>query len=422
MRKLLSIGIVTCFVLWMNPIHLLAMEGGAVSGISVQNGKSIVINKPLYNRLLLADQAITTSESKSSSDAIEPQTDSATQASTPNEAGTAVDGSKKHPTKSVSGKTDITLKTEKTDSKKVARSSTPKTPHTGARSLTDAPVNHNSLKIENILLHIGTWWVSNPYNLQIWYIFSFIGLIFYLLRLKNFRRPLLFLSIIILGFYLGNSLDPISAIFNLIPKTNFTFSGALIILAIMVILSLFLGRFYCGWICPLGAIQELIYPKTKIKISSAPDSVLKYLKYLILVVFLYIAWRTGNNLWDHYGPLKVLVHFNGTELAIFFLLLTMIVSLLIERPICRYICPLGAIFALTSRLAILKMRADAGTCMVCGKCTSGDCPMNGIEAINTITDLPKVDNSECICCLRCQDFCQREALHVSIRRIDKVSG
>ncbi len=400
MKKMLSIGMVICFALWMNPVHLLAMEGGA--------GQSF------NNRLLLAE-AVTTTQSESS-DMAEPRTDSAKQAQSNDGVGSDVNvkASSKSAEEKTSGTVNADFQTKPSPPAKANPMS--------ERSTTQMPAGNPSLKIENILLFIGNWWVSNPLNLQVWYIFSFIGLVFYLLRMKNFRRPLLFLSIIILGFYLGNSLDPISAVFNIIPKTRFTFNGSLIILGIMVVLSVFLGRFYCGWICPLGAIQELVYPKIKMKMPSAPDSVLKYLKYIVLVVLLYVFWRTGNNLWDHFGPLKTLVRFNGTELAMFFLVLTLVLSIVIERPLCRYVCPLGAIFALTSRMAILKIRADAGTCMVCGKCTGGDCPMNGIEATNTITDLPKVNQSECIYCLQCQDLCQREALHVSIRRIDKVSG
>jgi ferredoxin len=280
----------------------------------------------------------------------------------------------------------------------------------------------NNLKLENILTDISSWWLTNPLNLQIWYLFYLTGLVLYLFKLKQFRRPLLFFSVITLGFYLGSSLDPISVIFQILPKTNFTFDGALILLGIIIAISLFLGRFYCGWLCPLGAIQELIHPGTGTRVPPAMDKLLKYIKYLMLILFLYLAWRTGDNLWSKYEPLKVLVHFNGSALAVFVLILTLILSVIIERPFCRYICPLGAILAWTSRLALFKMRADAGACMVCGKCTSGDCPMNAIESFNTVTDLPEIDSAECIYCLRCQKICQRSALRVSAHRIDKMQN
>jgi ferredoxin-type protein NapH len=284
----------------------------------------------------------------------------------------------------------------------------------------------NKLKFENILLYISSWWFSNPLKLQIWYLFCVIALVMYLVKLRQFRRPLLFLSIIILGFYLGNSLDPIAAIFGLVPSSNFTFDAAFYILGIAVALSLFLGRFYCGWICPLGAVQELIHPGTVtgtgtgIRMPVAFDALLKYLKYLILMVFLYLAWRTGNKLWDNFEPLNSLVHFNGSGLTLFILVVILAISTIIERPFCRYICPLGAVLALTSRLALFRMRPDAGSCMVCGKCSGGNCPMNAIEADNKATDLPEIKSAECIYCLRCQKICQRSALRITAHRINKV--
>jgi Fe-S-cluster-containing hydrogenase component 2 len=283
-------------------------------------------------------------------------------------------------------------------------------------------MSQNKLQLENILLSISSWWLANPLNLQIWYLFCLIGLALYIFKLRQFRRPVLFLSIIILGFYLESSIDPIGAIFNIVPKSGFTFDVALFILGIAIFISLFLGRFYCGWICPLGAVQELIHPGTKAQMPSAMDALLKYLKYLVLLSFLYLAWRTGNNLWSDYEPLKVLIHFKGTGLALLVLIVTLIVSVLIERPFCRYVCPMGAILALSSRLALFKMRTDAVACMVCGKCTSGDCSMNAIESHNTITDLPEINSSECIYCLRCQKICQRSALRISAQRIDKMSN
>jgi len=286
----------------------------------------------------------------------------------------------------------------------------------------------NKLKFENILLYISTWWFSNPLRLQIWYLFCFIALGMYLVKLRQFRRPLLFLSIIILGFYLGNSLDPIAAIFGLVPSSNFTFDAAFYILGIAVLLSLFLGRFYCGWICPLGAVQEFIHPGTVtgsgsgagIRMPVAFDALLKYLKYLILLIFLYLAWRTGGKLWDSYEPLNALVHFNGSGLTLFILVVMLAISTVIERPFCRYICPLGAVLALTSRLALFRMRPDAGVCMVCGKCSGGNCPMDAIEVDNKVTDLPEIQSTECIYCLRCQKICQRSALRITAHRINKV--
>jgi ferredoxin-type protein NapH len=412
MKKLIQIGTLVCMLLLIAPIDSSAGEALSVLPDSVQRAIPALSDNLLGNQVPLAAQSDTTSKSNQSN-VVYHETESAKQSDAPTGNMAASDGIVQATSKSSVGASRNIGVAKSTRNPGLSTHNKP----SPAKELSG-----NRLQIENILLYISAWWLANPLNLQIWYAFSLIGFMVYLFKLKDFRQPLLFLSIIILGFYLGSSLDPISGIFNIIPKTGFTFDVSLIIMAIAVFLSLFLGRFYCGWICPLGAVQELIHPQTKIRMPAAPDSVLKYLKYLILLIFLYLAWRTGDNLWSHYEPLKVLVHFNGSALAVFLLIVTLAVSVLIERPFCRYICPLGAIFALTSRLALFKMRADAGTCMVCGKCTDGDCPMNAIQAVNTITDLPKIDDAECINCLQCQNFCQRAALRVSARRIDRVSS
>lgn len=285
-----------------------------------------------------------------------------------------------------------------------------------------APGGANQLRLEQFLNLISTWWLGNPLDLQIWYLFFLAGLTLYLFNLKRLRRPLLFLSVIVLGFYLGSSLDPVGAVFDLF-KTGFRFDGVLILLGIIIGFSFFFGRFFCGWICPLGGVQEFINPETKSGWLSQPmDNLLKFLKYIVLLVFFYLAWRTGTNPWNDYEPLKVLVRFSGTTVAVTALTLILLVAVFIERPFCRYLCPLGAILALTSRLAPLKMRSDAGTCMVCGKCTEGACQMNAIDAVNPVTDLPRIESSECIHCLRCQNICHRSALRLSLKRIDRISG
>ncbi len=303
----------------------------------------------------------------------------------------------------------------------ITQNDTNKIKNTGDTIETTTKTAKAPLNIEKILAGISNWWFSNPISLQIWYLFFLVGLVFYLFKLRNLRRPLLFLSIIILGFYLGNSLDPIGAVFSLVPRRVFIFDTALILTGMAVILSLWFGRFFCGWICPLGAVQEFVHPKTNIiKISTASDKVLKNFKYIVLVIFLYLSWQTGKNLWSQYDPMKTLIHFKGASVALFILILLFVVSVIIERPFCRYACPLGAVLSLTSRIAPFRMRSDANNCMVCGKCTSGECQMNAIESMNRATDLPKIDSSECINCLDCQNICQRTALRVTFRRIDRI--
>jgi len=253
------------------------------------------------------------------------------------------------------------------------------------------------------------WWSM---NLRLWYAFFLAGLLLFLFKLGQLRKPLLFLSIIILGFYLGACPEPVGALFYILTGTK---TGiAVVLLIIPIIISLIWGRVFCGWTCPLGAVQEFIYSeRIGMQLPILPDKVLKYLKFIILAVFGYLTWHAGRNMWCSYEPFKVLFNFTGSPLTISIVALTLLLSICIERPFCRYICPLGAVFAITSRIARFKMKAQAGACVGCGACTKGNCPVGAIATLDPVANLPVVDNSECIKCLCCTDLCRRSALQVT---------
>lgn len=253
------------------------------------------------------------------------------------------------------------------------------------------------------------WW---SINLRLWYAFFLTGLLLFLFKLGQLRKPLLFLSIIILGFYLGACPEPVGALFYILTGTKT--GTAVVLLIIPIIISLIWGRVFCGWTCPLGAVQEFIYSeRIGVQLPILPDKVLKYLKFIILAVFGYLTWHVGRNMWCSYEPFEVLFNFTGSPLTISILALTLLLSICIERPFCRYICPLGAVFAITSRIARFKMKAQAGACTGCGACTKGNCPVGAIATLDSVTNLPVVDNSECIKCLCCTDLCRRSALQVT---------
>lgn len=285
---------------------------------------------------------------------------------------------------------------------------------TPPKQMSTAPVE------KGILFQLGIWWSTSSFALQLWYFFFSASVILYLLKLKQLRKPLLLLSLIVLGFYLGAKIDPINAIFSLLSRKPASLIPAVSLLIVPIGLSLLWGRIYCGWVCPFGAIQEFIYPKRKNSlIPKQLDKPLKYLKYFLLFSLAYLTWRTTQNLWYAYEPFKTLFTFSGSPLTITFLWIILFLSLLIERPFCRYLCPLGAVLAFTSRFAPFKMRADAETCVVCGKCTSGTCAMNALEAFNPLIDSPVADTAECITCFECQETCRRDALKLTCKQIDR---
>ncbi|MEJ8555248.1 4Fe-4S binding protein [Tepidibacter sp. Z1-5] len=198
------------------------------------------------------------------------------------------------------------------------------------------------------------------------------------------------------------------------------------IVGIMMLIGTVFGRFVCGWICPFGLIQELLYkiPSPKIKISKKFQK-LKYLKYIILVVFVILLpafWVNsvgmGAPTFCKYicpagtleGGIPLLLVNDSLRGSIGFLftwkmlllLITIISSIVIYRPFCRFICPLGAIYSLFNPISMYRLNIDSNKCTSCGICTK-KCKMD-IEVYKNPNSL------ECIRCEECISSCPTSAI------------
>ncbi|MBC8059147.1 MAG: 4Fe-4S binding protein, partial [Clostridiaceae bacterium] len=136
------------------------------------------------------------------------------------------------------------------------------------------------------------------------------------------------------------------------------FSGTMILLEITLVLALVFRRSFCGLICPFGALQEffgIIGKKIFRKRFIMPwriDKPLRYLKYFVLVVTIYFAWKTAGLWMDPYDPWAAYGHvtagFNSltTEYLIgtITLIIILVGSLLYDRFFCKYLCPMGAVY------------------------------------------------------------------------------
>jgi polyferredoxin len=162
-------------------------------------------------------------------------------------------------------------------------------------------------------------------------------------------------------------------------------------IAIMLIIILLLGRKLCGKICPYGLLQDLIYKikfPLKIKVFKG-DKYLRYLKYGLLFLPLFnIKYK------DPDIPLVI-----NIILIVIFLFFPMIIS----RPLCKYLCPAGIIFAIGNRIPSKKYGVDIKKCTGCGLCVN-KCKMD-------IIPYKKINSIECIYCGRCKKICPCEAIN-----------
>jgi ferredoxin len=269
------------------------------------------------------------------------------------------------------------------------------------------PAASQSNRMANLGDELKDFWI----NLLLWALFIGLGLTAFLLKLSRVRRTLLLLGLIVLGFYLGGCPEPVGTVFHLCSGRSQSGAVVLFLLIVPVLIAFVWGRVFCGWVCPLGAVQELLHiAKLKEKLPTRVDRALKWLKYPVLLLFAYLSWKAGQNIFCAVDPFKVLFNFNGTVIATVALMIILGLSLVVNRPFCRYLCPYGAVLALASKLSPKQIRLDKDKCVGCKACVKGICPMNALSVANPDNKAPRIDNSECIQCRECREVCKRGAI------------
>ncbi len=236
------------------------------------------------------------------------------------------------------------------------------------------------------------------------------------------RRIIQIASLILFPGLFISTFSAIKAIYtSLIGGTfNATALAGQIILAVsMLLITAIMGRFFCGFLCAFGSMGDFFWylgSKLKIKrpnLGTKFDRILKKGKYVLLVLIVVLFWTLGvsflsgtGNPWTVFGMLTKLSGWTDMTviISVGMLLLVLIVagSLYIERFFCRYLCPLGAVFAIVSRFRLFKIRKPRTKCGPCRACTKR-CSM-GISLYRTNV----VTSAECIDCMNCVEICPRD--------------
>ncbi len=196
-----------------------------------------------------------------------------------------------------------------------------------------------------------------------------------------------------------------------------------VVLIAVAVTAVFLRSAFCGWVCPLGYLQDLLSSLSRFLQKHNPglrsavavvkgraarlavlDRYLRLLKYLILIwvvagsaYFGYMVFRD----YDPWATLLSLAEFSFTP-GVIVLLVLLVASLFIERPWCRYACPLGAASGLLGKLSPIYLKREENACKVCQVCTRA-CPM-GLP-VHTATTIRSAD---CMTCLECVGACPRK--------------
>ena len=205
--------------------------------------------------------------------------------------------------------------------------------------------------------------------------------------------------------------------------TDKQFKISFYVVGFLIAVGALFGRFVCGWLCPFGLVQDLVYKIPLIKrlkklrrLKKLPgDKFLRLLRYVVLALFVILLpmfavgeYGQGSPWFCKYIcpagtlgagiPLTVLNESLRELVSFLFawkvviLAALLLLSLIIYRPFCRYLCPLGAIYGIFNPISLTRYRIDAEKCTKCGKC-QGACKL----------DIPVYEKPNCPDCIRCGD-------------------
>lgn len=199
---------------------------------------------------------------------------------------------------------------------------------------------------------------------------------------------------------------------------NAVHPASVVILLTAIALSFLLRRSFCSWICPIGTLEELLWKrgfilfKRNIHLPKWLDIIMRSPKYLLLAFFTYfIFWamspdQVSSFIASDYNKiadvrlLDFFLQLSGWPLL--FIIVTLILSLPLRNPFCRFLCPYGALLGLVSLLSPVKVTRDRELCVSCGVC-SQFCP-----AYIPVMQKKRVNSPECVGCWRCISHCRAE--------------
>ncbi len=230
----------------------------------------------------------------------------------------------------------------------------------------------------------------------------------------------LILAVVISGFALGKSPNPMEgtvkvfkSMVGLYPSVAdkvwaFVFFAALAVVG---------SKLICGWACPFGALQELIYHLPilkKLKRRKVPFIISNTIRVvlfiaMLLMLFGIVGRQKGFVIYHYMNPFNLFDFDIETVFVGATIVITLVLSLGFYRPFCQFICPFGLLSWLLDRVSIFRVKIDRDRCTKCGACISV-CPLDAAKDRVAGKILP----ADCFSCARCLNVCPADAIHYGL--------
>ena len=184
------------------------------------------------------------------------------------------------------------------------------------------------------------------------------------------------------------------------------FFALLFFIAVFTLVS---NKSFCGWMCPLGALQEMINKipipaKLKVKV---PFKYTNTIRFGIFYVFFFVLFSSAVNIYIYYNPFEAM-HYSIEDLTIYSvvaLVSVALASLFIYRPYCYFVCPMGLWTWIMEQVSFFNVKLDKSKCTMCLKCVK-ESPCPSVEAIL----LESRVRPDCHACGKCIEVCPEKAL------------
>ncbi len=226
----------------------------------------------------------------------------------------------------------------------------------------------------------------------------------------------LLVSVLFAGFYLGKSPNPMEGVVKVFKSMVGLYPDSMVkaaALLFFIALAVVGNKVVCGWACPFGAFQELIYSipvlrrAKKHKLPFALTNTIRAALFLsaLLILFGIVGGRTGLVLYHFINPFDLFDLDLGTTSIRATVVAASVGSFFTYRPFCQIICPFGLVSWVCERFSITRVQIDKDRCVQCGACIKA-CPSDAAKGRVYGASIP----ADCFSCARCLNVCPEDAI------------
>ena len=218
------------------------------------------------------------------------------------------------------------------------------------------------------------------------------------------------------GFLLGKSPNPMEGIVKVFKSMVGLYpdpAAKVIAFIFFILLAVIGNKLVCGWACPFGALEELLYSMPlfkKIKRRKLPFAVTNTVRaglfaVMVLVLFGIVGGKKGTVIYHSLNPFNLFNFEFETVSILMTTIVALIASFFVYRPFCQFICPFGFVSWIAERVSIFRVRINREKCTQCGACIKA-CPLEAAEGRVNGKRLP----ADCFSCTRCLNVCSFDAI------------